>query len=410
MMGNELIQLPNDTTPLVLIGDVIKALKKLPEKSIDVIVTSPPYYRQRKYRVVGEIGQEKTVEEYIKKMVEVGNELKRVLKDTGAYFLNIGDKFINKNQQLIPFKVAIEMQKNGWLVRNIIVWHKHPNPMPTSIKDRFNDVWEPIIFFVKDSGKYYAYDYYFDLDSIRVPHKTEFRTNLPFYLSEEEYQKIKDKVIERKNNYTNSKFVGHEENRGASPGARMILYGEYYTKQRKHRITKQLETKIIKYLRKWRKRKGICIKEIDKLLGKKDTAGHWFRLDPGRSLPSPEDWMKLKKVLGFDNKYDKIMTEQHYVLQTVKHHPKGKNPGNVWQMAPGKLKEAHFSIFPEELPKKVIKACCPLNGIILDPFAGSGTTGQVAKELNRKSILIDIKEDYVNIIKKRCGNVNVIKI
>lgn len=404
------IQLPKDTTPLVLVGDVIEALKKLPDACVDVIVTSPPYYKQRKYGVKGEIGQEKTPEEYIKKMVEVGNELRRVLKDTGAYFLNIGDKFINKNQQLIPFKIAIEMQKSGWLVRNIIVWHKHPNPMPTSIKNRFNDVWEPIIFFVKDSGKYYTYNYYFDLDSIRLPHKTEFKIDLPIHLSEEEYEKMKDKVILKKNNHSNSKFIGHEENRGASPGARMILYGEYYTKQRKHKITLEEETNIIKYLRKWRKKKNISAKEIDKILNKKDTAGHWFRLDPGRSLPSPEDWCELKKILGFDNKYDKIMTETHYVLQTVKHHPRGKNPGNVWQMAPGKLQEAHFSIFPEELPRRIIKACCPPDGIVLDPFAGSGTTGQVAKELNRKSVLIDIKEDYVNIIKKRCGNINLVKI
>ncbi|MEO0083123.1 MAG: DNA methyltransferase, partial [candidate division WOR-3 bacterium] len=158
-----IIDLPQDNSHLVLVGDVIDALKKLPDKCIDVIVTSPPYYKQRKYGASGEIGQEDTPAEYIKKLVEVGNELKRVLKDTGSYFLNIGDKYINKNQQLIPFKIAIAMQENGWLVRNIIVWHKHPNPMPTSIKDRFNDVWEPIIFFVKDSGKYFTYEYFFNL-------------------------------------------------------------------------------------------------------------------------------------------------------------------------------------------------------------------------------------------------------
>jgi hypothetical protein len=302
------------------------------------------------------------------------------------------------------------MQKNGWLVRNVIVWHKHPNPMPTSIKDRFNDVWEPIMFFVKATGKYFTYEYYFNLDPLRVPHKTELQLDLPLFLSEEEYEKMRDIIVQRKNNHSNSKFIGHEQNRGASPGARMILYGEYYTKQRTHKIPTVLELEIIKYLRYWRDNKNIGAKEIDRILNKKDTAGHWFRLDPGRSLPSPEDWVKLKKILQFDDKYDKIMTEQHYVLQTVKPHPKGKNPGNVWQMAPGKLKDAHFSIFPEELPRKVIEVCCPPDGIVLDPFVGSGTTGQVAKKLNRKSILIDVKEDYVEIIKKRCGNIKVVKI
>lgn len=409
-INNQFIQLPKSFEPLVLIGDVIKALKKIPDKSIDVIITSPPYYQQRNYGIKGEIGQESTPEKYIRKMLEVANELRRVLKDTGSYFLNIGDKYINKNQQLIPFKLAIEMQKNGWLVRNIIVWHKSPNPMPTSIKDRFNDVWEPIIFFVKDSGKYYTYDYYFNLDPARIPHKTKSDINLPLTLSEEEYFKIKDTLPIGIKTSTSSKFVGHEKNRGASPGARKILYGEYYTKQRKYKISPQLEIEIINYLRTWKKIKGISAKEIDKILGKKDTASHWFRLDPGRSLPSPEDWIKLKNILRFDNKYDKIMTEQHYVLQTVKYHPNGKNPGNVWAISPAKLKEAHFAVFPEELPRRIIEVCCPKNGIVLDPFAGSGTTGKVAKELNRKSILIDIKEEYIKIMEKRCGKINVIKV
>lgn len=404
-----MIELPRDTRPLVLVGDVIEKLKELPPKCIDVIVTSPPYYKQRKYGIKGEIGQEETPEGYIKKLVEVGNELRRVLKDSGSYFLNIGDKFIGKNQQLIPFRVATEMQKNGWLVRNIIAWHKYPNPMPTSIKDRFNDVWEPIIFFVKSSGKYYTYDYYFDLDPLREKHKTEFKIDLPLTLSEKEHNELKNKIIKQSN--SRSKFIGHEQNRGASPGARQILYGNYYSKQRKYKIGNKLETEIIEYLREWRNKKKIAVKKIDAVLNKKDTAGHWFRLDPGRSLPSPEDWVKLKEILRFDDKYDKIMMETHYVLQTVRPYPKGKNPGNVWQMAPGKLKEAHFSIFPEELPRRVILACCPekteegLPGVVLDPFAGSGTTGQVAKELGRRAILIELKKEYVNIIKKRCGEI-----
>lgn len=399
--------LPINTKPLVILGDVIKSLKKIPDKSIDVIITSPPYYQQRQYEINGEIGQEKTPEEYINKMLKVANELKRVLKDSGAYFLNIGDKYINLDQQLIPFKLAIEMQKNGWLVRNVIVWHKSPNPMPTSIKNRFNDIWEPIFFFVKDTGKYFTYDYYFNLDAVRIPHKTQSDIDLPLYLSEDEYQKIKDKIILINGNNSQSKFLGNEKNRGASPGARKTIYGEYYSKQRKYKINSQLEKEIIEYLRIWRKFKGLSSKEIDKIMNKKDTAGHWFRLDPGRSLPSPEDWTMLKKILGFDNTYDKIMTEQYFVLQTVKNHPKGKNPGNVWSIAPAKLKEAHFAVFPEELPKKAIDVCCPQDGIVLDPFAGSGTTGKVAKELGRRSILIDLKKDYIEIIKKRCGTINI---
>lgn len=408
--NNSYVNLPTDTKPLVIIGDVIESLKKLPNNSVDLVITSPPYYQQRDYEVSGEIGQEQTIDEYIKKMMEVAHELRRVVKDSGSYFLNIGDKFINKNQQLIPFRLAIEMQKNGWVIRNVIIWHKSPNPMPTSVKDRFNDTWEPVFFFVKGSGKYYHNEYYFDLDPLRQPHKTKVDIELPLTLSEDDYIKIKDNILNINKPSSASKFIGNEKNRGASPGARKILYGEYYSKQRKHKINNLLEQEIIHYLRTWRKVKGITSKQIDDLLNKKDTAGHWFRLDHGRNLPTPGDWLKLKKILGFDDHYDKIMTEEHYVLQSVKNHPNGKNPGNVWAIAPGKLKDAHFAVFPEELPRKIIQACCPKNGLVLDPFAGSGTTGKVALELNRKSILIDIKKGYTEIMKKRCGKINIIDI
>jgi len=162
-------------------------------------------------------------------------------------------------------------------------------------------------------------------------------------------------------------------------------------------------------LRKYRKLKGLSIEEIDKYFGYKDTAGHWFRLDKGgRSLPKPEDWFKLKKFLGIkETKYDKIMTEEHYVLQTVKPNPLGKNPGDVWGIPTAKIKESHFAVFPEELPRRIILSACPENGIVLDPFAGSGTTLKVAKELKRRSIGIELNRNYLKIIKKRCEKVKV---
>ena len=102
------------------------------------------------------------------------------------------------------------------------------------------------------------------------------------------------------------------------------------------------------------------------------------------------------------------MIKEHYVLQTVKPHELGKNPGDVWDFATGKLQDSHFAIFPEELPKRAILSCCPENGIVLDPFAGSGTSLKVAKELNRKSIGIELQKDYLNIIRKRCGKIKIL--
>ncbi|MEO0218800.1 MAG: site-specific DNA-methyltransferase [candidate division WOR-3 bacterium] len=160
-------------------------------------------------------------------------------------------------------------------------------------------------------------------------------------------------------------------------------------------------------------KRGITIKEIDKLLGYKDTAGHWFRKDSGSwgkggSIPLPDNWLKLKEILQFDDIYDRWVTETHLVLQTVKPHPRGKNPGDVWSIKLQPFQEAHFATFPEELVKRCIEAGCPEGGVVLDPFAGSGTVGKVAYELGRSAILIELVPEYVNIIKKRCSNIKEI--
>ena len=404
---NNMIELPRDTIPIVLIGDVVNRLKDIPSKSVHVIVTSPPYWGQRDYETSGQIGNEKTPEEYIKKMLDVAEELKRILTDDGVYFLNIGDKYVSKDLQMIPFKLAIEMQKKGWAIRNTVIWRK-TNAMPSSIKDRFSNVYEPIFVFVKNPENYLTPEYYFNLDSVRIEHKTNGDNNksdLPLTLSIKEYEEWKGKI---KDNEYNGKFKDTNKiNLGASPGARMSINGEFYSRQRKYKIDNSLELEIINFIKGHRKIKGVSTKEIDKIFKYKDTAGHWFRTDRGgRCLPKAEDWFKLKEILEIkEKKYDNLMTEEHYVLQTVKPHELGKNPGDVWDFATGKSQDSHFAIFPEELPKRVIMACCPKDGIVLDPFVGSGTSLKVAKELNRKSIGIELQEDYLKIIEKRCGEI-----
>lgn len=204
------------------------------------------------------------------------------------------------------------------------------------------------------------------------------------------------------------KFKLNPENRGASPGARKSLYGEYLVLQRRFEIFQPV---IADYLRFWREKRGIAVKEIDKLFGYRDTAGHWFRKDTGDwgkggSVPLPADWFKLKGILEFDDLYDRWVTETHLVLQTVKPHPKGRNPGDVWSIKLQPLPEAHFAIFPEELVRKCILAGCPPEGVVLDPFAGSGTTGKVAYEMDRSAILVELVPDYLEIIKKRCPIIN----
>jgi len=404
----------NTITPVLLNTDALSGLRKLPRALVDVAVTSPPYWGQRDYGHTNEIGKEETSEQYVQSLLEINNELKRVLKDTGVYFLNIGDKYRDKGLEMIPERVALGMRNNGWVVRNKIIWHKK-NPNPSPISDRFTNAYEVIFMFVKGTDNYLRPEYYFDLDAIRIPHTSNGKNgkneHLPRTIKLDEFQHY-SKLIQ--NVEYNGKFKNESiKNRGASAGGRVGTNGEYYSRQRKHPISHELKNEIITFLRGAREDTDISIEEIDKQMDTSHTAGHWFRLDRGgSSLPNPEQWNKLKKILGIGKtKFDQIVTEEHYVLQTVRPHEKGKNPSDVWTMSTARIKEKHFAPFPEELPEICIKSCCPKDGIVLDPFAGSGTALKVAHRLKRKSIGIEIKYQYLSIIKRIVDtNINVLKL
>jgi site-specific DNA-methyltransferase (adenine-specific) len=150
----------------IFTGDSLASLKALPKNSIDCIVTSPPYYGQRDYGMDGQIGNESKLEEYIENLVNIFNECKRVLKDSGSLWLNLGDKYNKGNLMGMPWRVALALQDEGWILRNDIIWHK-PNAMPHSAKNRLTTDHEYIFFFTKK-----AKDYYYDQDAIREEHKT----------------------------------------------------------------------------------------------------------------------------------------------------------------------------------------------------------------------------------------------
>src|SRR5690554_4836246 len=166
----------------IIQGDVIEALRSLPEGFIHTCVTSPPYWGLRDYGVPGQIGLEPTPEEYVEKMVEVFREVRRVLRDDGTLWLNLGDSYANsntggnrrmslkstkglkpKNLVGIPWRVAFALQADGWYLRSDIIWHK-PNAMPESVKDRPTKAHEYIFLLTKKPR------YYYDADAIRDPH------------------------------------------------------------------------------------------------------------------------------------------------------------------------------------------------------------------------------------------------
>jgi DNA modification methylase len=396
--------------PEIKIGDVITQLKTLEDVSIDLIITSPPYYGMRDYDHESQWGNEETINLYIERMKKWGEECKRVLKNTGSLFINIGDKYTNKGLSLIPERLAIALCDIGFCLRNTIIWYK-PNHMPSSVKDRFANTYEPVYFFVKDSGKYYTYQYYSNIDNLRITPKTQQKSkkkleDFPENVSIYDYDNLNmnDKIDKfNKENGYEGKFKNQTINMGKSPGARSSK-GVLYSKQRVNNMEKSKTLEINKFIIEHSKKSNKKAKQIDEHFGYKDTASHWLRIDPGRSIPKPQDWFKLKEFLEIqDDTYDDKMTKEHYVLQNVKNNPKGKNPGDLWEIPTEKSTEGHFAMFPTELPRRIITAFCPENGVILDPFAGSGTTGMVAKDLKKKSILIDINPKFENIIKKRCN-------
>lgn len=140
-------------------------MSKLPNESINMVMTSPPYWGLRNYGVRGQIGLEQTSQEYVNTIRGVAEEIKRVLKKDGSFYLNLGDTFQEKMKLGIPWRVRFALNEIGWISRADIVWHK-PNAMPASVKDRLSCTYEMIFHFVKSKK------YYFNLDAIREPHKT----------------------------------------------------------------------------------------------------------------------------------------------------------------------------------------------------------------------------------------------
>lgn len=129
---------------MILQGDALEELRKLPDKCCSVCVTSPPYYNARDYGAVDQLGTESSPEEYTRKLVEAFREVARVLKDDGTLWLNIGDNYARhiedggiKRKDLIgiPWLLALALRSDGWYLRADIIWNK-PNAMPESAKDR----------------------------------------------------------------------------------------------------------------------------------------------------------------------------------------------------------------------------------------------------------------------------------
>lgn len=315
--------------PFLVKGDAFVLLKSIPDGSIDLILTSPPYYGQRSI-VDGPFKNAASPSDYLRLLKRLGKEFKRILKPTGSLWLNIGDTYREQSLLLVPSRVAIVFEDElGFILRNDVIWEKRSFLMP-SIKNRTAHSYEHFFHFVLGPG-YYT------------------------------------------NKMVSAKPVEIAEGSGRVK-SRYGITGEDYRKK--------IEASL--YLSENEKNEASSALDFE-LLKIKNGEISDFRvlLRGGTSILHAQRKNEIEQR-GFA--FIESSPEQRL--------------GDVWNVGVSQEKE-HDSPFPEELLTYPILSSCPKQGIILDPFVGSGTTLVAAKKLRRKAIGFEIDDRYYELALRR---------
>ena len=339
---NEYI-ISSNKQPLFICSDALSFLQNMPDETIDCCMTSPPYWGKRQYNGGG-IGLEKSYNEYLDNLFDVFSEVKRVLKPVGSLWLNIGDAYQSKRLLGIPWRLAIRLiDEQKWSLRNDIIWNKIKGA-PDNSKDKLRNIHEHIFHFVKNPKQYY-----YDVNKIRT-------------------KPSQAKVI-------NGSVV-------SATGVSGVRY--------KRQI--ELSTSLSDNDKK------AAINALNDMLNKikLNEISDFRMIIRGQQRTTHSDSTKVS------GRAKELNDKGFYFL---KYHPNGAKPSDVWDIIPEDThkRKSHFAPYPEDLCKIPILSTCPDNGIVLDPFCGTGTTMLVAKQLNRKSIGIDISQDYINSATERCN-------
>ncbi|MBN1188668.1 MAG: site-specific DNA-methyltransferase [Dehalococcoidales bacterium] len=152
----------------VILGDIREVVNQLPDTFFQSIITSPPYFRHRSYSggdSSRELGRETSVDNYISNIVDIFHDIRTKLKSDGLLWLNLGDTYDDKCLLGVPWRTALAMKDDGWILRSDIIWHK-PNAMPASVNDRPTTDHEYVFLFSRST------EYYYNADAIREPHVT----------------------------------------------------------------------------------------------------------------------------------------------------------------------------------------------------------------------------------------------
>jgi DNA modification methylase len=326
-------------------GNALKLLRKLPDESVQCCVSSPPYWNLRDYGVAGQIGLEKSMQEYIEKIVSVFEEVRRALRKDGTCWINLGDSYAGywtpdgstppskpspdfktsgiKPKDLcgIPWRVAFALQAAGWYLRSDIIWAKS-NPMPESVTDRPTKSHE-YLFLLAKSQKYY-----YDAEAIKEPCSQN----------------------EMANGFRGGAYTESATFDNATGGKRKVR-GNY------------------KVPAGWDQGEG--------------AHGNFHR--EGRAKSDKQRGHRRRHD-GFNDRWDQMPKSQQCGMR--------RNKRDVWEIATHAFPEAHFATFPPALVEPCILAGSKPGDIILDPFAGSGTTGIVALQHGRKFVGFDLNPEY----------------
>ncbi len=349
---------------MILVGDNLQRLREIEGGSVQCCVTSPPYFGLRDYGMAGQHGMERTPDEFVATMVAVFREVRRVLRDDGTLWLNLGDSYAGgktgradqdrntrntdgrntanasdtgcpqygqrpvpdgwKPKDLIgiPWRVAFALQEDGWYLRQDIIWSK-PNPMPESVRDRCTKAHEYLFLLTKSPR------YYFDADAIAEP------------LGESSIARLSQPTLEQQ--------AGSDRVPGKKNGA-MKAVGRRAAGNKTHKQTAAYE------------------------------AG--------------DERLRTKAGLVAFAERERAKVESGDLIGT-------RNKRSVWNVATQPFKEAHFATFPPALIEPCILAGSRAGDLVLDPYMGAGTTGLVAQRLGRRWIGCELNPEYAAIAERR---------
>jgi site-specific DNA-methyltransferase (adenine-specific) len=317
----------------IICGDSISCLRKMPSECVDLIITSPPYFKQRTY-IEGkdlEIGNEEFAIDYLDILDKVFSECLRVCKRNGNIVFNLGDKYLKGDLALLPYRFAIRVKDRyspPLKLINNITWVKS-NPTPRQYDRRLVNSTEPFFHFARSK------DYYYDRDA--------------FQYSEIEQKEITaTKGLAYLDKIYNSRLTDTEK-----IAAVTAMY------QARQEIS---DGKITDFRMK--------IRGVHKLA--------FGGQQGGRNNEIKNNGFTVIKMTGQKMKRD--------VIESPVDNNKGID---------------HPAIFPLKVIKDMVLLLSPQDGIVLDPFCGSGTTCLAAKELNRKYIGIDLSEKFCDMSRER---------